>query len=227
MWQADGPVSHEGKHFRFEGYYSDVKPVNGLVPISVGGSSEDAYRVGGQQGDIFGLWGEPLKETAEQIAAVNAVAAAAGRPDPRIWVSFRPIIAPTDELAWEKAHRTLGVLKDQASNTELLRHYRTNGRPANVGSQRLLDIADRGEVHDRCLWTAPAVATNAAGASTALVGSPETVAKALLDYVDIGCDLLSIRGYDPLNDAIDYARYVLPLVRQELAHRTATTSRAA
>lgn len=166
--------------------------------------------------------GEPLKETAEQIAAVNAVADAAGRPRPRIWVSFRPIIAPTDELAWEKAHRTLGVLKDQARNTELLRHYRTDGRPANVGSQRLLDIAERGEVHDRCLWTAPAVATNAAGASTALVGSAETVAKALLDYVDIGCDLLSIRGYDPLNDAIDYARHVLPLVRQELAHRATT-----
>lgn len=82
VWQADGPVSHEGTYFKFEGYYSDVKPVNGLVPISVGGSSEDAYRVGGQQGDIFGLWGEPLKETAEQIAAVNAVADAAGRPVP-------------------------------------------------------------------------------------------------------------------------------------------------
>ncbi|MEU6199302.1 LLM class flavin-dependent oxidoreductase [Streptomyces sp. NPDC047061] len=226
VWQADGPVSHHGKYFTFEGHHSDVKPVHGLVPISVGGSSQDAYRVGGQQGDIFGLWGEPLKETAEQIAAVNAVADAAGRPHPRIWVSFRPIIAPTEELAREKAHRTLGVLQDQARTTEQLRHYRTTGRPANVGSQRLLDLAGRGEVHDRCLWTAPAVATNAAGASTALVGTPETVAQALLDYVDIGCDLLSIRGYDPLNDAIDYARHVLPLVRQELAHRAATAPAA-
>ena len=45
------------------------------------------------------------------------------------------------------------------------------------------------------------------------------MARALLDYVDIGCELLSIRGWDPLNDAIDYARYVLPLVRRELARR--------
>ena len=111
---------------------------NGLVPISVGGSSQDAYRVGGQQGDIFGLWGEPLKETAEQIAAVNAVADAAGRPHPRIWVSFRPIIAPTDELAWEKAHRTLGVLKEQAAGTELLRHYQTGRAP---GQRRLAAAA--------------------------------------------------------------------------------------
>ena len=65
----------------------------------------------------------------------------------------------------------------------------------------------------------PVTATGAGGSTTALVGSYETVAQALLDYTDIGCDLLSIRGWDPLNDAIDYARYVLPLVRQELARR--------
>jgi alkanesulfonate monooxygenase len=57
------------------------------------------------------------------------------------------------------------------------------------------------------------------GASTALVGSYETVAAAILDYVDLGADLISIRGYDNLNDAIDYGRYLLPLVRSELAHR--------
>jgi alkanesulfonate monooxygenase len=94
-----------------------------------------------------------------------------------------------------------------------------------VGSQRLLDIASRKDVHDRALWTVPAQVTNAAGASTALVGSYETVAAAILDYVDLGADLISIRGYDNLNDAIDYGRYVLPLVRQELAHREATGHR--
>src|SRR3954469_24468636 len=135
VWQADGPVSHEGRHFRFEGYYSDVKPVNGLVPISVGGSSQDAYRVGGQQGDVFGLWGEPLKETAEQIAAVNAVADAAGRPHPRIWVSFRPIIAPTHELAWEKAPGTRASVKANHAERAKRRHYPAVGQgiPSNVG----------------------------------------------------------------------------------------------
>jgi alkanesulfonate monooxygenase SsuD/methylene tetrahydromethanopterin reductase-like flavin-dependent oxidoreductase (luciferase family) len=60
--------------------------------------------------------------------------------------------------------------------------------------------------------------------STALVGSPETVAAALLDYVDIGCELLSIRGYDPFDDAVGYAKHVLPLVRQELKHRELTNA---
>lgn len=215
IWAADGPISHHGRHYRFDDFSTDVKPYQDAIPISVGGSSADAYRVGGREGDIFGLWGEPLKETAEQIASVNAVADAAGRPRPRIWVSFRPIIAATDELAWEKARQTLRQVEAHATGTRAA----GAGRPANVGSQRLLDVAARGEVHDRALWTPLVTATNAAGSSTALVGSYETVAKALVDYAGIGCELLSIRGYDPLNDAVDYARYVLPLVRQELAGR--------
>jgi alkanesulfonate monooxygenase len=154
VWTEDGPVSHEGEFYRFEDFQTDVRPIQDAIPVSVGGSSQQAYEVGGRQGDIFGLWGEPLAETREQIAAVNAVADAAGRPRPRIWNSFRPIVAPTDELAWEKAQ---GVL-----------------------------------------------------------------AKTKADYAEIGCDLLSIRGWDVYNDAQDYVRHVLPLVRQELAHRDAT-----
>ena len=83
----------------------------------------------------------------------------------------------------------------------------------------------RQDVHDRALWTPTASATGAQGASTALVGTPETVAAAILDYVDLGADLISIRGYDNLNDLVDYGRHVLPLVRQELAHREATGER--
>lgn len=217
-WHEPESFSHHGKYYQFEDFRSDVRPYQDTIPISVGGSSADAYRVGGQQGDIFGLWGEPLAETAQQIGSVNAIADAAGRPHPRIWVSFRPIIASTDELAWEKAHCTLDQVRAARADSS---HYRTADRPANVGSQRLLDVAGRGELHDRALWTPLVTATNAAGSSTALVGSYETVATALLDYVDIGCELLSVRGYDPLNDAIDLARNVLPLVRQELAHRKA------
>src|SRR3984957_6736156 len=122
VWTENGPISHEGEFYRFEDFQTDIKPVGDSIPISIGGSSQQAYEVGGRQGDIFGLWGEPLKETAEQIASVNAVADAAGRRRPRIWNSFRPIVAPTDELAWEKAHlvleRTKAALASMASDAK-------------------------------------------------------------------------------------------------------------
>jgi alkanesulfonate monooxygenase len=226
VWTSTTPFDHEGTYYSFEDFVSVVRPINGTIPVSVGGSSQDAYRVGGALADIFGLWGEPLKETKDQIDAVAEQARLAGRTDtPRTWVTFRPIIAPTEDLAWEKAERILGTLKE--NNGLLHPAFRgvTKAAPANVGSQRLLEIASKGDLHDRALWTPTASATNAGGASTALVGTPETVAAAILDYVDLGADLISIRGYDNFNDAVDYGRYIIPLVRQELAHREATGRR--
>jgi alkanesulfonate monooxygenase len=83
----------------------------------------------------------------------------------------------------------------------------------------LLDIAKKGEVQDRALWYPTVTATNARGASTALVGSYQTVIDSIVDYVDLGCELISIRGYDNLNDAVDYGRYILPGVRRALEKR--------
>ena len=51
---------------------------------------------------------------------------------------------------------------------------------------------------------------------------PETVAAALLDYYDLGVDILSARGYDLLDDAIEFGRQVIPIVREEVAKRDAT-----
>jgi alkanesulfonate monooxygenase len=227
VWTSTEPFSHEGEFYKFENFLSLVRPTNGTIPVSVGGSSAEAYRVGGSRGDIFGLWGEPLADTQNQIDAVNTEARKAGRTDvPKIWVTFRPIIAQTEELAWEKAHRILSILADKSAPT-WWRSSLGGPAPQNVGSQRLLEIASRQDVHDRALWTPTASATGAAGASTALVGTPETVAAAILDYVDLGAELISIRGYDNLNDLVDYGRYIVPLVRQELAHRDATGQRGA
>ncbi|KAK3344886.1 luciferase-like domain-containing protein [Neurospora tetraspora] len=229
-WQSPEPFDWDGKFYQFKQFSNRVRPVNGTgIPVSVGGSSEEAYRIGGALADIFGLWGEPLKEAKEQIDRIYQAAAQAGRPDsdrPRIWVTFRPIVAETDELAWQKAYHTLDILKANQACISGGGSQSSDGKaqvqaptPQNVGSQRLLEIASRGDVHDRALWYPTVTATNARGASTALVGSPQTIADSILDYVDLGAELISIRGYDNLNDAIDYGRYVLPKVRSALQER--------
>ncbi|KAL2824233.1 luciferase-like domain-containing protein [Aspergillus cavernicola] len=219
-WESADPFDWDSPYYQFKQFSNGVRPVNGTIPVSVGGSSPDAYRVGGSLADIFGLWGEPLKETKEQIDKIYAEAEKAGRTDrPRIWVTFRPIVAETDELAWAKAHRTLDTLQSHRAGGQS-RVPADAPAPQNVGSQRLLDIAARGEVQDRALWYPTVTATNARGASTALVGSHTTVSESILDYVDLGAELISIRGYDNLNDAIDYGRYILPQVREGLKKRS-------
>lgn len=224
IWTSHEPFDHEGEHYRFHDFVSDVFPVQQPRPgVSFGGSSEAAYAAGGAEADIYCLWGEPLARTAEQIESVKAAARAAGRTTPpRIQVAFRPIIAPTEELAWEKARRTVDTIKARKERGEAVVRRRPGaGAPENTGSQRLVSIAEAGERYDRALWTPTAAATGGAGNSNALVGTPETVAQALLDYYDLGVDILSARGYDLLDDAVDFGRYVIPLVREEVAKRDA------
>jgi alkanesulfonate monooxygenase len=222
-WTEPAPFSHEGEFYKFDDFGPGFAPYESSIPISIGGQSDEAFEVGGTKGDIFSFWGEPLDDVRSEIERVNAIAVASGRTTlPRIWVTFRPIVAPTDELAWAKAHEYVAKVADTWGK---IGTRFGSGSPQNVGSQRALAFATKSELNDRALWTKTAAVTNAAGASTALVGSPETVAAAILDYVDRGASLVSIRGYDTLADAVDYGRHVLPLVRQELAHRRATGQR--
>src|SRR6202167_6122038 len=226
-WTSEKPFSYQGSHYQIEDFYSEVRCAQQpRIKLYFGGSSAAAYRVGGKHADTYALWGEPLAETKQQIDAVNASAKAAGRTDtPRISVSFRPILGPTEELAWERAHRILEVAKENVAAFRAQWGAKSFGlggdNPENVGSQRLLAAVAKGELHDRALWTPLAAATGAGGNSTALVGTPDTVAQAILDYIDIGVTTILIRGYDPYDDAIDYGRHLLPLVREEVARRDA------
>jgi ABC-type nitrate/sulfonate/bicarbonate transport system substrate-binding protein len=56
--------------------------------------------------------------------------------------------------------------------------------------------AAQGERLDTRLWTGAAALTGARGNTTSLVGTPQQVAEALLDYYDLGVTTFLIRGFD-------------------------------
>jgi alkanesulfonate monooxygenase len=229
-WTEKAPFSYEGQFYRFEEFGPGFATFSGEpIPISIGGSSDAAFQVGGAKADWFTFWGEPLAEVRKEIDRVHAIADQAGRAHQKIWVTFRPIIAETDAQAWEKAYDVLGALthRFREGTTAPQRFARglADAKPQNKGAQRALGFADASEGYDRALWTPTASATNGAGASTALVGSYETVAAAILDYIDAGAGIVSIRGSEGLVDIEKYGEFVLPLVRQELAHREQTGRR--
>ncbi|KRC33182.1 alkanesulfonate monooxygenase [Oerskovia sp. Root918] len=228
-WSSAEPFDHHGSFYDLDDFVLDTKPFEGRTPtISFGGSSDAAFKVGAAEADIYAVWGEPLDRTAEQIQRVRTEAAAAGRSTPpRIHAAFRPILGATEELAWEKAHRVLDRIEERkAAAGGVLSRRHPIDKPENAGSQRLLEIAAQGDRFDTALWTATAKATGGAGNSNALVGTPETVAQALLAYYDLGVRIISARGYDLLDDATDFGRYVIPIVREEVAKRDAEAASA-
>ena len=151
-WTSREAFDYQGKHYKFADFVSDVFPVQQPRPrLSFGGSSPAAYQAGGAEADIYCLWGEPLARTAEQIESVRRAAKEAGRTDtPKIQAAFRPIIAPTETQAWEKAHDIVARIEArvQASGGAPTRR-RPIKNPENTGSQRLIAIAEEGERFDR------------------------------------------------------------------------------
>ena len=215
-WSSREPFDHHGEFYRVDHALSAIAPVNGSsIPIYGGGGSDAAIADLAPRIDTFMVWGEPLADTAEFFDRVRAARRAAGGRRRRS-ASACP---PARSSGRPRARRGTGpgaILAEIQSRLGDRVH-----QPDNVASQRLLDSAARSEVFDRCLWTPLAAATGAPGNSTALVGTPETVAQAMADYADLGATTLLIRGYNPLADAEDYGRELIPRVRQLVAERRA------
>jgi alkanesulfonate monooxygenase len=221
-WTAEQPFDHEGRFYNVRQAFSAVKPAN--LPIFFGGSSPAAIDVAGRHADVYALWGETQASVREAVATISASAARHGRRRPGFSLSLRPVIADTEEAAWKKADeivQQVRALREAAG-------FATEGHaPPNAGSQRLLETARQGYRVDKRLWTGVAAVAGAQGNSTGLVGTPEQVADAMLDYYDLGIDHFLIRGFEPLKDAIDYGRDLLPAVRELVAARDAEPKRAA
>lgn len=227
VWTSEQPFDHEGAHYRFEGAFSEVKPVQTRhgrphVPVYFGGASEAAIPVAGRHADVYALWGESLDQARELTGRVRAEAAKHGR---RIGfsVSFRPIVADTEAAAWERAEHILAETK----RLRVVQGFGRGGPQQSEGAKRLLAAADKGPRVDKRLWTAIAQEIGGRSNSTALVGTPEQVADALLDYWDLGVGTFLIRGFDPLEDALDYGRELIPRTRALVAERIASRREAA
>ncbi|TPG49516.1 LLM class flavin-dependent oxidoreductase [Roseomonas nepalensis] len=226
VWEGRAPVDHEGAYYRIKGASPAVRPVQQpRVPVYFGGASEAALRVAGKQADVYALWGETHAQVREIVSRVRAEAAKHGRADQvRFSLSFRPILAETEEAAWAKAEGILGRIREVRGQSAL--GPNSHG-PQNAGSQRLLAAAALGDRPEGRLYTAIARETGARGNTTALVGTPEQVAEAFLEYYDLGVTTFLIRGFDPLEDALEYGRSLLPATRRLVAERLARRVRVA
>ena len=124
-------------------------------------------------------------------------------------VSVRPIIADTEGAAWDKANRILGAM-DVAKGWR--RQEETAGPVDNAG-KRLMGFALESDIHDERLWMPIAKATGALGNTSCLVGTPEQVAESILRYYRLGIGSFLIRGFDPINDALEFGHELIPRIK--------------
>lgn len=224
-WSSPAPFDHEGKYYRVKNSLAAVKPLQQpAIPIFFPGTSDVAVDVAARHADVYALWGEELDEVRAIVDKVRAAAKVYGRENHiRFSLSLRPVLAATEAAAWARADDILAKANALAAGEPAFPI--SKGRSG--GMQRLRDVAAKGRVVDKRLWTEMAALPNARGNTTGLVGTAEQVAESLLDYYDAGISVFLIRGFDPLEDALHYGRELLPLVRAGVAERDAGRTRPA
>ena len=208
-WSSDKRFDFKGEFYTVRGAKSDVHPLQRPHPLLFfGGSSEGALAMGAKHCDVFAMFGEPLAPTAQRMAEFKVRAATYGRT-PTFNMSFRPILAATEGAAWDRANKILESIQQPGDPTG----FGNAKKPLDHSARRLLDFAAQGETHDERLWMPIAEATGATGNTSCLVGTPEQVARALLEYYKLGIHSFLIRGFDPFEDTIDFGRELIPRLR--------------
>jgi alkanesulfonate monooxygenase len=239
-FSEDVPFDFDGEFFHYESAFSSVKPVTpGGIPLYFAGASPPAIAVGAANADVYAFWGEPREAVAARMATIGEAATAVGRTL-RYSLSLRPIIADTETEAWDKAEwiaektaERIALAKERMTGRQdtyqglggarnaTFSVDRDTGATTSVGRKRLIALSSDRDVYDERLWMKVANLTGAAGNSTALVGTPEQVAEAMLRYCDLGITTLLLKGFDPLADVIEFGKELVPLVRQGVSARDA------
>ena len=143
MRQFDGlrPDGFEGKYYQVRRGSSEVAAQSPHVPLWFGGVSEAAKPIGAKHCDTYALFGESLGLVRDLMHELDGLAAGHDRTL-RYNLSFRPIIADTEDAAWKKARQ---ILHNVETTTK-----KSTKEPEAETAKALFPIDD-GEVHDEVM----------------------------------------------------------------------------
>ncbi|MBY5735831.1 FMNH2-dependent alkanesulfonate monooxygenase [Rhizobium leguminosarum] len=203
-----GTASFDGKYIKATNARLGFPSVqNPRPPLYFGGSSHAGIDFSVGRVDKYLTWGEPPAQVAEKITKVRKAAGERGR-EVSFGIRLHFIVRETDEEAWEAAERLIRHLDDETIREAQERFVHESD---SVGQKRMAALhggrRDKLEVSPN-LWAG--VGLVRAGAGTALVGSPKTVAARLREYQEIGIDTVIGSGYPHLEEAYRVAELLFP-----------------
>jgi alkanesulfonate monooxygenase len=234
IWTNTRPFDYEGQFYRFTQALSELRPSEPTgIPIYWGGNSPIARRLAAENCDIYSF---SLTKLAEAKAVIDEVRALVplGVRTPAFHGNLRIILGRTEQLAWRNARELASLLADQAEarrrETGSGRDHRSSlGRPELKGKsdnepgtqERYADAIDLPPV-DTCLWFGTFQASGGSNPPS-LVGTPDTVAKAILAYYKLGIKSLMMRGFNQLPDAVEHGLELIPRIRELVAEHDGAT----
>ncbi|WP_300681460.1 dimethylsulfone monooxygenase SfnG [Nocardioides sp.] len=211
IWTSD-QAELKGDFYRLHDFDMKPKPLD--LPgrphpeIFMGGNSSDARGMGGRSADWYFANGNTPAGIAEQVRDVGEIAQLHGRT---VKVGVNGFMVARDTEA--EAHATLDEIIAKADR-EAVEGFGAAVKQAgqSTGDKKGMwadsDFTDLVQYND--------------GFRTGLVGTPEQIARRIIEYKKVGADLLLL-GFLHFQEEVEYfGRHVLPIVREleaELAQR--------
>jgi len=222
----DAPFDFDGEFYQVRGAFSGVKPVQSPRPvISLPAESDEAIELAARFADVLAFHGTSRAEAAAKISQARAATAAEGR-NPGFWINLNMLVGETDEHA--RQH-----LRELEESIRRLQEFRSSGeRPAvrSIREDRFADLgtAKPGETsrawQDDVLYLGLTVLSRA---TPTLVGSPATIADAVLAYHDLGIGVVTLGSHVTSERDAELRRETLRLIKQAVAGRDTAARHAA
>jgi alkanesulfonate monooxygenase len=197
---------HEGEFYRVEGGNVFPRPYQKPhPPFYFGGASDAAKKVGAEEADVYLLWGETVDMVRERIEDMKVRAAAAGRTL-RFGLRIHVIARATDAEARDAAEALVAEVPETFQ--DMMDKHHAQGDSEGEKRQRELVAAAEDNWITEHLWAG--IGKARLGVGTALVGSGESVARCLQEYVDLGVDTFIHSGYPHKEEAARFGQHVMP-----------------
>ncbi len=215
-WTGEKGWDHDGKYFKVVGGNVFPRPYqHPHPPFYFGGASDAAKKVGAEETDYYLLWGETVEMVRERIEEMKVLASEAGRTL-KFGLRIHVVARETDDEARAAADHLVSEIPDRFQS--MVDKIHTKGESEGEKRQReLVKSAEDGWLTDH-LWAG--IGKARLGVGTALVGSGESIAHCLDEYVDLGIDTFILSGYPHLEEAQRFGRFVMP----HFAGRTTTSA---
>ncbi len=209
IWQNKGPVTFKGQYYDIAEatFFPDVvsRP---FPPVYLGGSSEAGRLVGAKHSDIHMMYAVELESIAKDVIDMKQRAAEFGRENQiKFGIRMHVICRETRAEARKTAEALLKG--SDLSNTGAWADMRN--KTESAGQSRINELAGRGSLWiTDTLWMG--VNTVRAGAGASLVGTPDMIASALKEYVQVGVETFILSGWPHVEEAEIFGKEVMPLL---------------
>lgn len=213
FWRRDGEVNFEGKYYQIQNGRLNTPFVSAertAPEIFLGGNSDQAEQLAIKHANCLWRFADSPENLRSRIPRITEQGIEVG-----LLVSM--LVRPTREAAVHDAYamiRSLIEKQPKAFGKEFAQ------RTDSVAYRSTLELAEKNKSDWLTPWLWTGAIPHLGSPAIALVGGPEDIASAIMEYKSLGISQFLFMGWPDLDEMIYFGREVLPLVRekeQELA----------